>query len=176
MKKFISNSLKNYIVDAILLIVLGLVLIFWPHVALVTIFTWIGIGLIVLGVIKGIAFFMKKNKKDRRAIDLIVGIIQIIVGILFIAKSDFLIAFFPIAGAILLAYGAIIMIIHAIKMKDGNQNSFLLSLVLGIVTLVLAAIIFVNPVLLANVMVQATGVSMIVEGVSLLLVLSRKTA
>ena len=69
--------------------------------------------------------------------------------------------------------GAIVMIVRALKLKDGNKNAFTLSLVLGIVCLVLAVVVFVHPVLLANVMVQTAGVSMIVEGVSLLIALSR---
>ena len=58
MKK-ISAALKNYIVDAIALIVLGLVMVIWSDSALETIFRWVGIGLIVLGAIKGVSFFVK---------------------------------------------------------------------------------------------------------------------
>ena len=169
----ISRALKNYIVDAVLLIILGIVMVAWPQGALETIFKWIGIGLIVLGAIKVILYFTKKDSRQRSLIDLIVGIIQIIAGIFFIAKSGFLVGFFPTVAAILLGYGAIVIIIRAIEMKDGNKNAFTLSLVLGIVTLVLAVIIFVHPVALANIMVQAAGISMIIEGIALLIVLSR---
>ena len=170
MKK-VSAALKNYIVDALALIALGLVLLIWPKGALETIFKWIGTGLIVLGAIKAVSFFVKKE--NRSGFGLLVGLVQIAVGIFFVARPGFLVAFFPTVAAILLGYGAIVMIVRALKLKDGNKNAFTLSLVLGIVCLVLAAVIFVHPVLLANVMVQAAGVSMIIEGVSLLIALSR---
>lgn len=170
MKK-ISAALKNYIVDAIALIVLGLVMVIWSDSALETIFRWVGIGLIVLGAIKGVSFFVKK--KDRSVIDLLVGIVQIAVGIFFAVKPDILAAHFPTVAAILLAYGAIVILIRAIRLKDGNRNTFILSLVLGIVCLVLAVIVFVHPSFLTDVMVPAAGVSMIVGGISLLIVLSR---
>ena len=48
MKK-VSNALKNYIFDAILLIALGLVMLIWPQWSLQIIFKWVGIGLIVTG-------------------------------------------------------------------------------------------------------------------------------
>ena len=64
MKK-VSNALKNYIVDAILLIALGLVMLIWPQYSLQIIFKWVGIGLIVTGLIKGLIYFTKKEKKDR---------------------------------------------------------------------------------------------------------------
>ena len=46
--KIVSNFLKSYVFDAILLIVLGIVLLIWPTGALMTIFKWTGIALIVL--------------------------------------------------------------------------------------------------------------------------------
>ena len=60
MKK-ISNALKNYIVDAILLIALGLVMLIWPQWSLQIIFKWVGIGLIITGLIKGLIYFTKKD-------------------------------------------------------------------------------------------------------------------
>lgn len=173
MKK-VSSALKNYIVDAVLLIAIGLVMLIWPQWSLKIIFTWIGIGLIVTGVVKGIIFFTKKNKDDRRISDLLVAFLQEGLGIFAIVKAEVLAENFPIAAAILLAYGAIVMIIRAVRLKDGSQKSFILSLVLGIVSLVLAVVVFVHPTLLANLMMQTTGVAMIFEGISFLIVLAQK--
>ena len=66
------------------------------------------------------------------------------------------------------------MIIRAVRLKDGKKNSFIVSLVLGIVTLVLAAVVFVHPAIFADLMMQLTGAAMIVEGISLLIVMAQK--
>ena len=105
---------------------------------------------------------------------MLVGGLQIAVGIFAIAKAEFLASNSLIVVAILLAYGAIVMIARAVRMKDGDQNKFRLSLILGIVTLVLAVVVFVHPAVLANLMMQATGIAMIVEGISLLIVMAQK--
>ena len=102
------------------------------------------------------------------------GIAQLAAGIFVVVKAEFLASHFPIVAAILLAYGAIMMIVRAVRMKDGNQNKFLLSLILGIVTLVLAVVVFVHPVMLANLMMQTAGIAMIIEGISLLIVMAQK--
>ncbi len=170
----LTNVLKNYIVDAILLIALGLVMLIWPQWSLKIIFTWVGIGLIVMGLIKVLVYFTAPNKTERSATELLVGFLQLAVGIFAIVKAEFLASHFPIVAAILLAYGAIMMIVRAVKLKDGSQKSFILSLVLGIVTLVLAVVIFVHPVVLANLMMQSAGLAMIVEGISLLIVMAQK--
>jgi len=172
--KRVSNALKNYIVDAILLIALGLVMLIWPQWSLKIIFTWVGIGFIVMGLIKGLIYFTKKEKKERSVSDLLVGALQLAVGIFAVVKAEFLASHFPIVAAILLAYGAIMMIVRAVRMKDGDQNRFRLSLILGIVTLVLAVVVFVHPAMLANLMMQTAGIAMIVEGVSLLIVMAQK--
>ena len=173
MKK-VSDALKNYIVDAILLIALGLVMLIWPQWSLQIIFKWVGIGFIVMGLIKGLIYFSRKEKKERSSSDLLVGCLQLAIGIFAIAKAEVLASHFPIVAAILLAYGAIMMIVRAVKMKDGDQKTFILSLVLGIVTLVLAVVVFAHPAMLANLMMQTAGIAMIVEGISLLIVMAQK--
>ena len=169
-----SDALKNYIVDAILLIALGLVLLIWPQWSLRVIFKWAGIGLIAMGLIKGMIWLSKKEKKECGVHDLPVGILQLAAGIFAVVKAEFLASHFPIAAGILLAYGAVMMIVRAVRMKDGDQNRFRLSLILGIVTLVLAVVVFVHPVILANLMMQTTGIAMIVAGISLLIVMAQK--
>ena len=100
----IPYILRNYIVDAVALIVLGLVLAIWPEYTLETIFKWIGVGLIVLGAIKAVSFFTKKE--NRSVVGLLVGLVQIAVGVFFVARPAFLVAFFPTVAAIVLVDGA----------------------------------------------------------------------
>lgn len=59
-------------------------------------------------------------------------------------------------------------------LDTGTDICPILSLVLGIVSLVLAVVVFVHPTLLANLMMQTTGVAMIFEGISFLIVLAQK--
>ena len=53
----------------------------WPQWSLQIIFKWVGIGLIVTGLIKGLIYFTKKDKKERSTPDLLVGIAMIVEGI-----------------------------------------------------------------------------------------------
>ena len=95
MKK-VSAALKNYIVDAAALIALGLVLLIWHRYSLLTIFKWLALGLLVMGAVKVVFFFLKKEKK-RSLRDLIVGLVQIALAILVFVKSAGLTDFFPTA-------------------------------------------------------------------------------
>lgn len=66
------------------------------------------------------------------------------------------------------------MIIRAIRIRNGSKNAFILSLVLGLVTLVLAVVIFLHPALIANILMQLTGIALIIEGLALLIVMALK--
>ena len=172
MKK-VSKALKNYVVDGIVLIVLGLIFTIWSEFSLLALFKWIGIALIAMGGIKGVFYFLKR-KKDRGLISLIISILQIVIGIALIVKSGTLTGYFPIVAAVILCYGAIIMILHALKLRDGKNKAFTVSFVLGLVSLILAVVVFVHPAVLLDVMTQTAGVAMIFEGAAMLYVLSRK--
>lgn len=173
MKKM-TNALKNYIVDAALLIALGLVMLIWPQYSLKIIFTWTGIGLLATGAVKAAIYFAKKNKENRRAASLLAGLLQIAGGIFAIVKAGFLAEHFPVAAGLLLGYGAMVMILRALRLKSGSSKAFPLCFGLGLISLVLAVVVFVQPALLAGRMIQTAGVSMIVEGIALLIVLAQK--
>ena len=173
MKKII-NALRNYIIDSILLILFGLVMIIWPNYSLKIIFSFIGLGLIIMGLVKEILFFSENSKNNRRILDPIVGVIQLGVGIFLNVKSEFFASRFPLVAIGLLAYGAVLMLIRAVRIRKGNEKSFLISLVMGIITLVLAVIIFLNPAFIAGIIMQMTGVFLAFEGIALLVVMSLK--
>lgn len=171
--KELLKTFRNYTVDGILLIALGIFVLVWANNSVITIYRWIGIALIVMGACKGITFILK-DKNDRSVPNLAVGIGQIIAGIVFIITAGSLVKYFPAVAAVLLGYGAVILILQTIKLRMGELKTFTASLVLGIISLVLAVIVFVHPVTLLNVMIQAAGIAMIFEGAAMIYVMSRK--
>ncbi len=171
--KDLLKKFRNYTVDGILLIALGVFILIWANHSVITIYRWIGIGLIIMGACKGITFILKE-KDDRSVPNLLVGIGQIIAGIVFIVMAESLVKYFPAVAAVLLGYGAVILILHAVKLRMGELKTFTVSLVLGIISLVLAVIVFVHPVTLLSVMIQAAGIAMIFEGAAMIYVMSRK--
>ncbi len=172
MKEKISKMLKSYFFDGFLLIALGVVMIVWPKQSLSILCDIIGAVIIVMGLIKLITFFAGK-KEEKEAKDLLVGIIQLALGTALIVKADFFITAFQIITAIILAYGAIVMLCHAIALRKIKGPMFVLSIIFGIITLVLAVIIFIDPAAFAEFKTQLHGISLIVEGLAMIIVLSK---
>ena len=169
--KDISKIFKNIVVDALGLIILGLVLVLGSKYSLSVIFAIIGIGLIVIGVLKWVFYFFNKEKEKRSITDLLAGLLMIGAGIVMIVRAEPLTTYFPAVSAILLGYGAVRMIIQAVKSRFESMPKFLLPLIFGIISLVISTVVFVHPVFLLDIMVQAAGGAMVIEGIFLLILL-----
>ena len=170
MKKIIKNTL----IDAILLIVLGIVVLIKPGETLDVIFKIIGAMLLIMGAVRFISFFAKKDKEKRSVLALIVGIVQAVIGLLLIVKPDLFVSAWYMAAAVLIGYGAIVSLIRAVRQIKTKVQGAVATLVLSIATLVLAIVVFINPTVFATFYTQLIGVSFIVEGVTLILASVRK--
>lgn len=166
-----SKVLKNTIVDAVGLIILGLLLLIWSKHSLTAIFQITGIALIVIGILKWVFYFFDKEQKQRSIFDLVIGLIMIACGIFLFVRAEPLVDYFPAVSAIVLGYGAIRMITQAVNARMESMKKFLIPLIFGIILLVMATIVFVHPVFLLDIMVQVTGVAMMIEGIFMLILL-----
>ncbi len=168
----IKDILKNYMLDGILLILLGIAMLIWPNSSLKALCIIIGIALCVIGLVHVLGFFASKDA-TRSPQQLIGGILPLALGILLIAASGFFIGAFQFVCGLLLLYGAALMFAQAWMLRSVRGLDFTLALVFACVTLVLAVVILIDPVAFASFITQLHGISLIIEGLSMLLVLRK---
>ena len=171
MQSRIKNAFKSYLFDGLLLVALGVVMLIWPEDALRILCIGGGILLIVLGLIKSIVFFA--SQEDRSVPGLIIGIAEIPLGIALIIKSDFFITAFQFITGIILIYGSGLMFIRAFALRREKGPIFAASIVFGILILVFAALILLNPWKSAAFITQLHAVALILEGLSMIIVMAR---
>ena len=164
------QAAKNYLTDGIILILLGIAMLIWPQTSLKVLCVLIGAVLVCMGALRTASFFSNRGN-DRKAEDLISGAIMLVLGLAFIFRSTFFIGAFQFVTGILLLYGAFLMLTQAWMLRGQKGKLFTLSMVFGIATAVLAVIILLNPVAFASFITQLHGISLIVEGLSMVLVL-----
>lgn len=164
------NFLRSYIFDGIILALLGIAMLVWPDNALKVLCVVVGGLVAVMGFIK-FAFFLANNKAVRKTSDLIIGIIQIALGIALIIASDFFISLFFVVAGIILVYGALLMFIRAFQLLKVKGWLFALSLIFAVVTLAFAVIIFINPIQFAEFVTRIQGAALIIEGIGMIIVL-----
>ena len=172
MKGKIKKLLLSYIFDGLVLIALGVAMLVWPEESLKTLCIIVGSLFILVGFVKIVGFIVNKSG-ERTAGELFVGILQFAFGAALVIKSGFFIDVFQVITGVILIYGAILMFIHAFKLRVYKGVMFALSLIFASITAVLAVIIIINPSQVASFMTQLHGISLVIEGVAMLMVLHR---
>ena len=172
MSEKIKKIIRSYWFDGILLICLGALILIWPDATPTILCIVTAVMLIILGLIKIIGFFVSKSG-ERKALALLIGLLQLAAGIAILVKTDFFIDFFQIISAVLMIYGCILMFVQAFDLRKEKGARFVTSIVFGIITLVLAVFMLINPAFMLEIMAYVTGIALIVEGLAIIIVLRR---
>lgn len=166
----LKKIIKSYLFDGLILVALGVTMLIWPSGSLKILCIVIGGLLGIVGLVMALSYIINK-RDDAHSFSLLSGIVQIALGISMIVKPDFYINVFQILTAIIMLYGCILMFIHAYKLKSEKGAIYILSIVFAFLTLLLAIIMLINPSAFASFIVQLQGVSLIIEGLSMIIVL-----
>jgi uncharacterized membrane protein HdeD (DUF308 family) len=81
MKSIIQDMKHNYLINAVIMVVLGLVLVIWPHILGVLLCYLIGGSLILMGVIQLIGFLRGERLGFYNKFNMLMGIVLILLGI-----------------------------------------------------------------------------------------------
>ena len=164
--EFLKSLKWNSIIGSILMILLGVVLIFFPSLSLNVISNMIGISAIVGGIFSIIRYFMIDLKESFYRNDFLNGVIMLVIGALVVFKPSFFISLIPLMLGIVILFSGISKLQDGISAKRlGYQNSTSYIL-LGVINIIFGLVILFNPFSAANVMFMIIGVGLIYSGVS----------
>lgn len=170
MTEAVKNAFKSFLFDGILLVVLGVVLLLFPTASLTFLCVVVGAVLVTMGLVK-LIFFAAAAGGSRLVRDLVIGIVQMALGLALIIESGFFINLFQVVVGAILVCGALLMIVHGFREREYSVPMFVVSLVFGILILALGIVIIANPAAFANFMVQLQGVALVIEGLALIVVM-----
>lgn len=172
MSDSLKSLFKNYVFDGLLLTGLGVVLLIWPASALKAICIILGIVLILIGAFRLISYYLDQ-KEERKLNDLLIGIILVVLSITMFVFSNFYIKAFQYFIGLILIYGSALLFMRSYSQISNPGLIAKLSLVFGIIIAILALVIFINPVAFASFITKICGVSLIIEGVAMLISLHK---
>ena len=176
MRNFLKNAV---IIDGVLLILLGLVLVIYPQSTITFTIKWTGILLIVMGAAKLlITLFGRDDDDGSKTGELIISGLQVACGIFMLAAPKVVQTIIPFVAGLVIAYGAAISLHKALKLRKLNIPAVKPVITLSIITLVLALFVAVfmiaSPTAAAGVIVRIIGLSMLLEGVTMLIAFSMR--
>ena len=165
MKKIFYSGDNRGIWLSVLMIVIGLVLVLWPGHVMLTAVRVLGFALLAGG---GILIYSWNRGRTEASdpLTLTEGILLAAAGIFVLLTPGFIISIVPwaVGGAVLV--NGILNLAQALDQKRAGYAGWMFSLIMAILTIVLGALIILNPFSTMEMLVVAMGVIIIYNGVS----------
>ena len=115
--KYLKRIKTAYICAGVLFSIMGLILIIFPQISMRAICCIIGVFAIMLGTIKICAYFSDDRYNIAFQFDLALGILAIIIGIIFIAKTSWVLSFFSTITGIIITASSLFSVQASIDSK-----------------------------------------------------------
>ncbi len=164
----------NFLVDAIILVVVGLILIFLPGTTLSVLTKAIGVILLVAGIVSVVTGLIKKDQNlVARNSSLGAGLIVAVVGIWIIVNPTFFESIIPVIAGVIILFSGLINLGQAISLGSNKYANWWIALILAVVTIILGSFLLFRPVLALSYVVQIIGIALVYNGISNLWIVSR---
>lgn len=155
------------IVIGILLVLCGMFFIIRPGMTLITVTIFMGAALLVTGIYNIISYIRFRNNTDASGWIIAYGIIDIIVGLMFLIQPLAMAAVIPWFVAIFFAIFGVFEIVGAFRLKKAGLRAWGWMIFSGIMSILCAIVLFVYPPsisILIGIFVIMRGFSMAIYG------------
>lgn len=163
----------NFVLTAILTLILGVLLITSPGTAMRTVFLLVGWTLVISGAASLLTALLSKGQPVGQG-DLVLGLVQVATGLVVLMRPGFLMSLAGIVvGFVLLIHG-IHDIQHARESKALGYE-WKMSMGVGIGAVVMGIIVMINPFSTLETLLRIAGIFLLVDGLADLLMVWRTT-
>lgn len=166
MKQIFRDMRNNFLLTAIVSILVGLVLVLFPVRTTYLICNIAGILLILCGIVDIIRYVTSKGEDFLFRYDLAAGIILCLAGLFIITQSDLIISFIPTIVGIVLLINGLVNLQKAFNLKKAGLERWWIDLTFAAATILLGLLIWLRPfaaVATTNIFI---GICLILNGIS----------
>ena len=164
MKEFFQRIKVNFLLASVVYIVLGLVLVIWPHTSSSIICAGFGIFLLLYGAITIISFFVHDSRTGLLRFELILGILFAGLGIFFLVRPDVVLSVLPVVLGVYIVIDALLNLKRALELRRMEHGGWTIYLVLSLITVVLGLVVVFWPMLAGATLVQLIGAALVYSG------------
>lgn len=151
---------KEVIVSG-LLIVLGVCLILYADKVTSALSIMLGVSLIVMGLINAVSYF----KETKSSVNLVLGTIEMAVGIFLIVKSSFLKEFISFIIGIYILLSSIAKLVEAIDIQKETGKNQTRSIVLSAIGMGIAILCGIGKIIVPDMFLKLIGLLILIYGV-----------
>ncbi len=173
MSALLRQRKTSSIIIALISILLGVTLMMYKSEAVKLIVMVSGVALMALGLYYIIVYFARRSRIAMLQIELLLGVVLLLLGIWMTAKPASVIGLLQyVAGAIILVHG-VVDLQAALNIRRGGFERWWVSLILALVTMLLGAIIIIDPFSALDALLILIGIVLIFDGLSDLYIIFR---
>ena len=164
----------NFLIDAIALIVVGLVLIFLPGTTLGLLTKAIGYIILVAGISSVLGGLLKKEQNIvTRNSSMGAGLIIAVVGLWILLNPAFFESIIPVIAGVIVLFSGLMNLGEALSLGTSHYRKWWVALILAVLTIILGAFLLFHPITAMSYVVQLIGAALVYNGVSNLWIVSR---
>ncbi len=172
-KEAIKKIKIEYVIQAIVMIVIGIVLIAWSQASLDFMAKALAVLLILVGAVFVVTYIFRKERSPIDSGNFAVGIIVAIIGIwIFVNPGGFTDLIPKIFGVFIIISG-IMNLAQTVTLIRASYPLWWISLILALITIMFGLILLLNPTQIKELVVKIIGVFLIYDGISNIWTVSR---
>ncbi|MBQ6415448.1 MAG: DUF308 domain-containing protein [Butyrivibrio sp.] len=163
----------NYVIEAIVMIAIGAVLIFWTEASLLIMARALAILLVIAGVIFVFSYFFHKERSIVMSGVFAMGVIIAAIGVWIFLKPDTFTDFIPKLFGVFILLSGLMNLGQTISLVSYRYSLWWISLILAVGTIGMGAFLLFNPKDAKEIAVTIIGIFLVYDGITNLWTISR---
>lgn len=164
MKSVIQDMKHNYFINAVIMVILGIVLVIWPHILGVMLCYLLGGALIVMGVFQLISFLRGERLGFYNKFVMMMGIVLVLLGIWICAQPRIVLSIIPVVVGIIVLIHGLMDIQYTLDIKKAGSEKWWIALIAAALTLIVGLLLVLNPFTAYEITMVLLGVAMLYDG------------
>ena len=164
MSDLMSKFFRSSILGSLGMVTLGILLIFYSEVTIVSIAYVIGAILIAIGVLAFLRYFRAYSKASKNELDIVYGIVCVILGIIVITNPEGIASIIPIVVAVIIIVNSATKLQYSLELKKSDNELWKSTMVISLISLLCGVLLIFNPFKGAVMFTRIVGILILIYG------------
>lgn len=171
MKSIIQDMKQNYVINAVIMVILGLILIIWSETIGNILCYILGGAVVLMGVFQIIGFLRGERLGLYNKFNGIMGIVLVLLGIWICANPKKILSIIPVAIGIIMLIHSLMDFQYTLDIKKSGAQRWWIALIAAIITLGFGLFLILNPFKVYQITMMLIGIAVLYDGASDLVLL-----
>lgn len=165
MSDLMSKFFRSSILGSMGMAILGILLIFYSEVTIVSISYIIGAILIAIGVLAVLKFIRAYNNSTKNELDIVYGIVCVILGIIVITNPEAIASIIPFVVAVIIIISSATKLQYSLELKKDDNDLWKSTMIISIISMLCGVLLIFNPFQGAVMFTRIVGILILIYAI-----------